>query len=613
MGQVKKMQATSLLVYTRKVNSDYTESLANSIHFAYSDNGEDYIPLNQNYGILFAEATIDQNNVIQEKGLQRPYLFYTKEGRFGVMAIRVDKYGNEDEESKGQVLLWTSENLVDFKYHGLVKLHDQTFVHEVACKYNEVTDYYEVYWKDQQGKNYISTLPDLNSLLKVSAPQVTEDYLKEDNETEEKDEAILPDTAMGNRIYIEQEMVKELKANWLPIYNTEVIVPEGISLSSVEELQQIRATAIYSDGSTTEKKVQWDTQEVDFTKPGTYTVHGKVIQENFPFPLAKGYADPVILPWQGKYYYLATNDNLDDIGIYVREGSTKSELFEEGYKESLILDVDEEKNFIQTFWAPEFHVIHDDLYILFAVGGKVWGPQCHMMKLKKGGDITKAEDWETPIRVRRADGSYLAEDGITLDMTYFKADDTSCVIWSYRKHIGTPLDSGSMLYIATIDEKNPTVLTSEPVLLTRPLFGWENIQGTINNEGPYCLITEDHVYVTYSGGAAGGYTYALGMLSIPRKSNYLDVSCWKKECTPVLSYYSMEGVYGPGHNSFFKDYNGSTMIMYHGEVKLAQVDTRCTGMHRVHFNKKGRPIFNLSKERDMNPMLSQVTTHVIIK
>ena len=126
-------------------------------------------------------------------------------------------------------------------------------------------------------------------------------------------------------------------------------------------------------------------------------------------------------------------------------------------------------------------MIGGELYILFAVGGKKWAPQCHMMKLKKGGDILKSEDWEAPVRVCRRDGSYLTRDGITLDMTYFKVNDISYLAWSYRYGINSPSDTGSMIYIATTDEKKPWVLTSEPVLLSRPLFGWENTAGTINN------------------------------------------------------------------------------------------------------------------------------------
>ena len=65
-----------------------------------------------------------------------------------------------------------------------------------------------------------------------------------------------------------------------------------------------------------------------------------------------------------------------------READAVEGLFS-GAEEHLILDKDEERGFIQTFWAPEFHQIGGELYILFAVSGVKWGPQCHMMKLKK--------------------------------------------------------------------------------------------------------------------------------------------------------------------------------------------------------------------------------------
>lgn len=599
-------QNTSILIYTRKPKDEYTESLSNSIHLAYSDGADDFKPLNQNYGILFALATIDENNVIQEKGLKNPYLFQTQSGSFGMIAVRVDKNGNDDKESKGHILLWTSDDLINFNSYGLLKLHDDIFVKEAVCEYDEANHVYQIHWQDNEGNYYVNTLQELAHASYISTPVAAMEYRKD------QPTVLLEDVIPGNRIDVDAKTASDIKRHWLPIYHTEIKLPDCVKITSIEQLQTIKATAVYSDGSTADKKVQWDCSEIDFTKPGIYTATGKVLQKAFPFPLASGYADPVILPWENKYYYLATNDNVNDIGIYVREGDTLSELFEPGFKESIVLDLDEERNFIQTFWAPEFHMIGGELYILFAVGGKAWAPQCHMMKLKKGGNIMKAEDWETPIRVKKTDGTYLAEDGITLDMTYFKADGTSCVLWSYRKGIGTPYDTGSMIYIATIDEKNPTVLTSEPLLLTRPLYGWENIQGTINNEGPYPLVTDDMVYITYSAGAACGYTYALGLLSIPRNSNYLDINAWNKASTPVLSYYSIEGIYGPGHNSFFTDYEGNVMIMYHGEVKIAAFDTRCTTMHRVHFNKDGVPAFNLSKERDLDPALSEVTLKVEI-
>ena len=597
----------SVAIYTRKSKNEYTESLAHSIHLAYSEDLKTFTPLNKNYGILFATATLNEENVIEEKGLKNPYLFRMEDQRFGILAIRVDAKGNSDFSCKGKVLFWTSKDLVTFKEHEMIELHPNVIIQKVSCMYSIDKKRYIFTWEDEKGNTFSNQLTTFDKVEELSEPQPVDAF---------KEAAIhigLTDIRMGNILPINEDECQILKENWLPIYHIGNEVPKSVKISSKEELSQIGVQALYSDGSKAFHSVKWNSEAIDFSQNGVYEIEGTLQQRRYPFPLAEGYADPVIMLWQGKYYYLATNDNKNDIGLYVREGDTIEALFEEGYKEYLILDVDDEKDFIQTFWAPEFHIIGGSLYILFAVGPKKWGPQCHIMRLKENGCITNSEDWETPLRIKRQDGSYLSEDGITLDMTYFKANHQSCVVWSYRENIGTSKDTGSMLYIATIDETNPYQLTSEPVLLSRPLWGWENIQGTINNEGPYALITQDTVYITYSGGAAGGYTYALGMLSIPIESDFLDVSQWQKATTPVLSYYSSDHVYGPGHNSFFKDKDGSIMLLYHGESTLTTDGLRCTGMHRVHFNQKGKPVLNLTKEQDIRSKYTKITLCVHVE
>lgn len=595
-----------ILIYTREPFEEYTESLSNSIHFAYSDGENGFQPLNGNYGILFAQGTIDEENVIHEKGLRNPYLFRTADGAFGIVAVRVDEKGNDDTDSRGQILMWISQDLVAFMDCGMVRLHDEAVVRRAVCEFNSADNRYEIHWEDMEGNFFVNCLEDLLQREFISKPEPAAAF--------EFVQPIVDLTRIkpGNILQVDGYTGKRIRESWTPVCHIGIQMPEIISAASFEQLNQLKATAIYSDGSSADKQIEWDCTGVDFSMPGIYTVKGKAIQQRFEFPLARGYADPVILPWNNRYYYIATNDNVEDVGIYVREAKTLDELFVPGVKEAVILDLDEEKGFIQTFWAPEFHWIGGELYILFAVGGKEWGPQCHMMKLKKGGDIMKAEDWETPVRVRQSNGAYLALEGITLDMTYFHVDGISCVVWSYRKGMGTPQDTGSMLYIATVDEKMPTMLTSEPVLLSRPLFGWENIQGTINNEGPYPLVTKDHVFISYSGGAACGYTYALGLLTIPRGRDFLNIGAWRKAGTPVLHYCSVDGVYGPGHNSFFRDYSGETMILYHGEETLVDFGIRCSAMHRVHFNDRGMPIFNMSRSRDLNPQLCDFTVKVIV-
>lgn len=553
-----------LLLYTREVlPAEYPDGLARSIHFAYSRDGKVYCALHQNYGILFAPGTISAEDTIEPKGVRNPRVSVMADGRYAITAERVNEDGSVDNTCSGQILLWITKDFMEFEQARLV---------------------------------------DMESLRGLVAGN--------EEGTEPGADVVLPSGAIpGCVIEISANLCDRLAQRWGRLHNTAVRVPEVIRAGSTQELQEVEATAVYSDGSTAQKRVRWNTDGVDFSRAGTYEITGTVLNEEYQFPLARGYGDPVIFPWKGRYYFIATNDNTDDVGIYVRVSDDVAGLFHA--PEHLILGRDEEGNFWQTFWAPEFHVIGDELYILFAVSNQVWGPQCHLIKLKKGGDILNPGDWERPVRICRQDGNFLSTDGITLDMTYLKAGGRSYVIWSYRRHIGTPADTGSMLYIATIDEQTPWKLTSEPVLLTRPLLGWENVSGTINNEGPYSFVKDGKVYVTYSGGAANSYTYVLGLLTADGKDDLLQLSAWKKSIVPVLSFYSVNGEYGPGHNSFFEDACGNLMIAYHAEDAIDST-LRSDGIRRVHFAIDGRPVFDLSKERDLDPGLRQVKTALVV-
>lgn len=505
---------SNLKVFTKDPNGDkYPLSIAGSIHFAFREDGGEYVELNSGYGILFALASVRQNNTIMAKTLGNPRIYCTEDG-YMIFADEQEEDGTPIKDDK--VLLFRTKDFVAFENQ--------------------------------------------------------EKVLRKDYERELS-------TAMSE-IFISEEKLKRVKSRWLPLYKIKAEIAE----SEDEKNAQRKAIVTYSDGSTDIKRVD--------------EITGEIVKEPIVFPMAVGYADPVIFFWEESWYFLATNDNVNDIGLYVRKADSVKGLFAEDIETKCILDYCEEKELIQTFWAPEFHVIGGELYILFAVGGKEWAPQCHMMKLKKGGDILKSEDWETPVRVCRKDGSYLTRDGITLDMTYFKVNNISYLAWSYRYGINSPSDTGSMIYIATTDEKKPWVLTSEPVLLSRPLFGWENTAGTINNEGPYPLDLGDKVYLAFSGGAACGYSYAIGYLVANKGDDLLKAEVWKKEPAPVLCSTFIRGIEGPGHNSFFYDEDGRLMVAYHAQ-ETEKYHKRCTTMHRVHIGIEGFPFLNMSPERDL--------------
>lgn len=564
-----------IMVYTREtMTEEYPDGLARSIHLAYSLDGKNYEAMNGNYGILFAKAVLSGEDTICPKGVRDPRVLSLPQGGFVIAAVRVNEDGSADGESEGKLLYWTTADFKEFKELGLLD-----------CGQAETLG------------------------LSCAA-----EALREENANGKKASCFgrLPQgAAAGNTVEVSRSLCDRAALFRSRLTSVGVSVPERIMARNAGDVEAVRAAVMYSDGSSASKQVKWETEGIDFNRPGTYRIGGTVINEQYTFPLACGYGDPVIFPWEGRYYFIATDDNRNDVGFYVRESEDVAGLFKEDTKQHLILWLDEERGFVQTFWAPEFHVIGGELYILFAVSGTKWGPQCHLMKLKKGGSLTDPESWEDPVRIRRMDGRPLTEDGITLDMTYLKTGERSYYIWSYRRNIGTALDTGSMLYIAAVDEAAPWQLASEPVLLSRPLYGWENVNHTINNEGPYAFTANDKIYLTYSGGAADGYTYALGLLTAPAGADLLDTGVWNKAGTPVLSYYSVEGEYGPGHNSFFTDAQGNLMIAYHAEDALDH-HIRCDGIRRVHFNIQGEPVFDMSAQRDLDPALAGVEMEVVV-
>ncbi len=411
-----------------------------------------------------------------------------------------------------------------------------------------------------------------------------------------------------NSLSIPQAIAETALIHWNPLHSVSVQVKDTLH---PQELDRVRAAVTYSDGSVHEKRIHWHREQVDFSTPGRYPITGEVVCPTFPFPLTKNTGDPVLMEWEGAWYFIYTNDAVNDIGLYLRRAQTPQALFTpNAYEEVLLLDQNPKKHLIQTFWAPEFHQIGGRLYILFAVSGEAWGPRCHLMRLKEGQDLFCPHSWEDPRPVLRQDGSPLCDGGISLDMTHMEAGGVHYMVWSSRYRCMQPGDSGSMLSIAQIDPATPWQLASEPVLLTRPLLGFENMAGTINNEGPYAMKQGGNIYLLYSGGAANGYTYDLGCLMARDTDVLTDPTVWQKSQTAVLHFLSIPGIYGPGHHSFFT-LDGDTYIAFHGETDVDS-HIRCTGIHRVHIDAKGRPRFDLSAQRDLTPGLEKVSATLII-
>ena len=551
-----------LLSYTRLPidNILYDPRLAYSMHLALSEDGKTYQALNHNSGVLFVKATENEDGSVTPWSLSNPVMFAMEEG-YGVLAQRIGSEGDEDPESTGKRLFFTTRDFLEYTEVGFVT--------------------------EEEAKEM------LTGVQKLPVPKA--------------EDLDIMGAVPSHVLEIPEAVADRLRKKLMTPVNCGVEFPAQVKASNPEELSQYKASSLFTDGTKVERKVNWDLSTVDFSTPGTYTIKGRIHQEHFEFPVAFNRADPCVGKWNGKYYFIATNDADKEHTLYIREADTLPELVDA--EEILLLDSITYEGIGGLLWAPEFHEIDGKWYIFHAATpGEFFWEESHVMALCEGGNPTCREDWSAPKRVVKADGSDICEAGkeITLDMTVFYWEGEYYAIWSQRQFL--PKDLGAWLYIAKINPKEPWKLASEPIVLLKPDYGWSN-NHTFVVEGPFALPKEDILYITFSG-AAVDTSYVVGLLSIPKGKDLLDPKNWKQGNYPILTARSVEGEYGTGHNAYVTDEDGTIWNTYHARPGVEGV--RSSGIRRVHFDIDGAPMLDVTEELDLLEEYATVETQVVV-
>lgn len=551
-----------LLSYTRLPidNILYDPRLAYSMHLALSEDGKTYQALNHNSGVLFVKATENEDGSVTPWSLSNPVMFAMEEG-YGVLAQRIGSEGDEDPESTGKRLFFTTRDFLEYTEVGFVT--------------------------EEETKEMLTGVP------KLPVPKA--------------EDLDIMGAVPSHVLEIRSEVADRLRKKLMTPVNCGVEFPAQVKASNPEELSQYKASSLFTDGTKVERKVNWDLSTVDFSTPGTYPLRGRIHQEHFEFPVAFNRADPCVGKWNGKYYFIATNDADKEHTLYIREADTLPELVDA--EEILLLDSITYEGIGGLLWAPEFHEIDGKWYIFHAATpGEFFWEESHVMALREGGNPACREDWSAPKRVVKADGTELCEAGkeITLDMTVFDWEGEYYAIWSQRQFL--PKDLGAWLYIAKINPKEPWKLASEPVVLLKPDYGWSN-NHTFVVEGPFALPKEDILYITFSG-AAVDTSYVVGLLSIPKGKDLLDPKNWKQGNYPILTARSVEGEYGTGHNAYVTDEDGTIWNTYHARPGVEGV--RSSGIRRVHFDIDGAPMLDVTEELDLLEEYAYVETQVVV-
>ncbi|WP_343622936.1 glycoside hydrolase family 43 protein [Roseateles puraquae] len=246
-------------------------------------------------------------------------------------------------------------------------------------------------------------------------------------------------------------------------------------------------------------------------------------------------------------------------------------------------------------WAPELHVIDGRWFIYFSAGEarapwkiRLWALENTSPDPLQGAWIERGQiktAWET----------------FTLDATVFEHRGQRYMAWAQTDPAAG--NHSTDLYLSRM--KSPTELSGPQVRLSRPEYDWEQVRHAVN-EAPAVLIHCGRVFMSYSA-AGTGAEYCLGLLWADADADLMNPASWRKSPGPVFASSAEHGIYGPGHNSFLVEPDGTVLNVYHARNYRdipgdPLKDTgRATRVQPVRFTADGMPDFGLPRPETARP------------
>ncbi|MEP6513351.1 MAG: glycoside hydrolase family 43 protein, partial [Parafilimonas sp.] len=308
-------------------------------------------------------------------------------------------------------------------------------------------------------------------------------------------------------------------------------------------------------------------------------------QQTFTNPLLPSGADPYSFYKDGYYYY--TNTLADSIVIW----KTKNLAHLKTAEHTTVFVPASGTLHSEELWAPEILFLKGKWYTYFAADdGKNDHHRVYVLE-NNSSDPMKGK-WIFKGKVSDTSNKW------AIDADVFEYKHQLYITWS-----GWEGDENGEqdIYIARM--KNPWTIEGKRVRISKPIYDWET-KGDLHdpdnpphvniNEGPQFLQHNNKLFIVYSASGCWTDAYALGLLTFNGNNNLLDSASWQKSVTPVFKQSIENGVYAPGHNSFFKSPDGKEdWILYHAN---SHADEGC-GLHRspraqkFSWNSDGTPNF----------------------
>lgn len=228
------------------------------------------------------------------------------------------------------------------------------------------------------------------------------------------------------------------------------------------------------------------------------------------------------------------------------------------------------------FWAFEFHRLKTEKgyrwYVMYTSGIAENYDRQHLSVIESHGD--------DPLGPYTYKGSPMPHTW-NIDGNYLEHNGQLYLLWSEW------VKDEQSIFIAKM--VNPWTITGEKVLIAKPDYEWEK-SGMKVNEGPEILKRNGRTFMIYSASFCNTPDYKLGLIELT--GDPLKPESWKKSPEPVFS--KANGVYGPGHNGFFKSPDGTEdWLIYHGNAseKEGCSSTRSLRAQKFTWNADDTPDF----------------------
>ena len=275
----------------------------------------------------------------------------------------------------------------------------------------------------------------------------------------------------------------------------------------------------------------------------------------FKNPLLLHGPDPWVISYRGIYYYM------NSMGKNITFWATRDITDLAHARKAVVWTPPSAGPYSHDIWAPELHRFDGRWYLYFAADAG--DNESHRIYvLENLSEDPLADTWTFKGKVSDS------TDKWAIDASAFEANGQKYMIWSGWKG---DTDGEQDIYIAHL--KNPWTIDSERIMLSYPKYPWEHVGDLPNrpamphvevNEGPEILEHDRDIFLVYSASACWTDYYELGVVEAHVGDDLLAATSWKKFDHPFFKQDRAAGVFGPGHNGFFKSPDGKQdWIIYH--------------------------------------------------